>query len=130
MLPAVPIAHFSGPCAGSPMNVQDSFPSSHNVRADVVGIAKIVHRGIVVGWIYRTQKGAYFVQAMPNMPLRDQQAAGIEPARFDPNFKRLSNRETPRLYSSITPLSRWPWRDLQMEPCGRADIVPWLQKAR
>lgn len=125
---SVPVATFQGPCAGSPGNVMDSFPGPARQRQDIVGIAKIMDGEVVVGWIYRTQHNTYYVQAMPNMPAQDQMAAHIFPVRFDPRFRRLSDRSTPPLYSGLARISHWPWRDLRMQVCGSRDVVPSLQK--
>jgi hypothetical protein len=100
----------------------DSFPY-RNKREDVVGIVKVMHAGVLVGWIYRTQDDRYFVQAMPNMPIADQKLAGIKPIKYDPNFYRGSNRTTPYRYSGLSRITKWPWSDLAPSFCGPADVT-------
>lgn len=134
----VPISHFSGPCAGSPESVLDSIPVGHGKRtpsgalryafSPVIGIAKIMDRDTVVGWIYRTKENSFYVQVMPNMPAHDQREAKIHPIRYDARFKRSSNHQTPLLYSDLVRIQHWPWRDLQMAPCTSGDLIPSLQR--
>lgn len=103
------------------MNVMDSFPGENHHRQDVIGIAKIMMGKTVVGWIYRVQSNRYYAQAMPNMPAYDQRIAEFRPVHYDPKFHRSLENETPRLYSGLVPISRWPWRDLSLNPCVGGD---------
>lgn len=79
----VSVAHAQGYCAASTVSIDDSFPTDTTVE-DVVGIAKIKDGDDVVGWIYRTKSGRFFLQGNNRMSTHDQATSKIHimhPAR-------------------------------------------------
>ncbi len=102
----------------------DSFFPGHGEKSqEILGIVKIMKGDTVVGWLYRTQDGKFYVQSMPNMPARDQHAAGIRPVQYDPSYAgRFFNKQIPERYSGLFEIHRWPWSDLKLSRCGASDI--------
>lgn len=100
-------------CDGSTLGGMDSLPPMYqNGRDDesVASIAKIVGAGNeTVGWVYKSTRGRFFIQANGLMPLADQRASGVVVS-----FKGRSQR----FVSGIKLLVTKPaWRDLRVFPC-------------
>jgi hypothetical protein len=123
---AVPIAHFEGRCALSAMAIGDGFPSKDGadiVAEYIIGIARLVVNGKLVGWIYRTQHGTYWAQALPAMSKADQVAAGI--TTFDHGENDFQGPHArPMWYSGLSQIHSIPWPDVDVQRCDSGSTLP------
>jgi hypothetical protein len=123
---AVPVAHFEGRCALSPMAVDERFPTVEHgiiVHERIAGIARLVVAGNLVGWLYRTRTGKYYAQALPAMSFLDQTAAGIT------NFEHGENafvgpHARPASASGLAEVHAIPWRGIRVEGCTSGSTLP------
>lgn len=110
----VPISQHRGFCAASGLATSDTFVSANGTTEEVIGIAKVLDGGRVVGWIYRTATGRYYVQANERMSERDREISHTPVAR--------ERREYILYRSPLRQIESNPWSDLKTMPCQAADF--------
>ncbi len=108
----VPVANYQGACYDSPERVLDDFVSASGVEEEIVGISTVRIGSTVVGFLYRTQSGRFFAQALRRMPREAR-------ARIDAlDFTRFAG---PNAGSGFTRIMSNPWPQYEIVPCTGAN---------
>lgn len=94
------------------MSVNDPLAGPKDEVESIVGIAKIVLNGEVVGFVYRTASGRFYAQALSSMPYDDQARAGLVIAS-----KAALQRPHFEMYSGMKRISTLPWPNMTLIPC-------------